>query len=329
MKNIKEFSVWDLIKILVALVLLVIILSRLKFDDLLSLFEKVPLLGLMSYFFVYFLMTMAKAFQYYVLIDRRIPYFRMLYIMVINITLSNFVATSAGITSYLTMLKLEDGIKMTRTATIFIITKITDILFIGLFLGVSSWMLWTNIVELRVVTIALVAGISLLIITFLATVLFRKSFVRIVESVLKAFHIENISMVQRGVGILWALAEQEQMVVLQTMFRAFYLSGLYFSLALVLSVMTYELFAVSIDIWSIFFVSCFLQLISLVPISVFGGLGVNEISLAYLYGFFGLSQNEIPVLVIGIRVLGYVMGVVNLWYLPVYMSYIRYKNRTV
>jgi uncharacterized protein (TIRG00374 family) len=326
MPKTQRFNAWGLVKILLAISLFVLIISGVNLSDLTNLFRNVSPVWLIASFVVYFLMSMTKALQYYVLIGGRVTYPRMLYIVTVQNIVSNFIANSAGIASYLATLKVEDGIKFSRAAIVFVLTKAMDIFFIGLFLGVSSVILWSQIQDLQPVIILLLLGISLLVFSVIATLLFRKSFVSLVELVLRAFRVLKFPFIQRGMESLKALAEQEHKAVLQMVLQAFCLSFLYFFLVLVLSFITYRLFSIPFGMWVIIFVSCLLQLISLVPISVFGGLGVNEISLVYLYGFFGLPPTVIPAIAIGIRILSYLSGISGLWYLPAFAYFTHHQK---
>jgi uncharacterized membrane protein YbhN (UPF0104 family) len=47
------------------------------------------------------------------------------------------------------------------------------------------------------------------------------------------------------------------------------------------------------------------QLISIIPIQVFGGLGVSEVTTMYLYGLFGVTAEVIAPILVGARVLFY------------------------
>jgi uncharacterized protein (TIRG00374 family) len=252
-----------------------------------------------------------------------------LYIVTIQNTVSNFVANSAGIASYLATLKLEDNIKLTRSAIVFIITKVMDVFFIGLFLGISSAIVWTQIRDLQLLIILLLVAIGFLLFLFGAAILLRKPFVRAMESLLRRFRLVQLSFIQRGIESLKALAEQDHKMVLPMVFQAFSLSLLYFTLIMAMSFISYELFSIPLGGWAIVFVSCLLQLISLIPIGIFGGLGVNDISLMYLYSFFGLSQSIVPAIAVGFRILGYLSGVLGLGYLPAFSYFTRYKDQAV
>jgi hypothetical protein len=215
MQKTQSLRIWEWIKILLAIGLIVLIVSQVDLNELIALFRNASPIWLILSFVTYFLMSMTKALQYYVLIGGQITYPRMLYIVTIQNTVSNFVANSAGIASYLATLKLEDNIKLTRSAVIFITTKVMDIFFIGLFLGISSTMVWAQIQDLQLLIILLLAAIGFLLFLFGATVLLRKPFVRVMESLLRGFKLAQISVIQRGIESFKALAEQDHKLVLQ------------------------------------------------------------------------------------------------------------------
>jgi len=64
------------------------------------------------------------------------------------------------------------------------------------------------------------------------------------------------------------------------------------------------------------FVNAWIQLISWLPIQVFGGLGVSETSQVYLYGLFGIPVLQMATVSIGLRVSSYLFNLVSLLYVP-------------
>ena len=64
------------------------------------------------------------------------------------------------------------------------------------------------------------------------------------------------------------------------------------------------------------FPNAFVQLISWVPIRVFGGLGISETSLVYLFGVFGLPAGQMAAMGIGLRLILYGFTLLVLSYLP-------------
>jgi uncharacterized membrane protein YbhN (UPF0104 family) len=66
-----------------------------------------------------------------------------------------------------------------------------------------------------------------------------------------------------------------------------------------------------------------LQLISYLPIQVFGGLGLTETSMLYFYGFFHSPQVELAAILIGMRLLFYLENLLVLIYLPLHSLFSR------
>jgi uncharacterized membrane protein YbhN (UPF0104 family) len=55
----------------------------------------------------------------------------------------------------------------------------------------------------------------------------------------------------------------------------------------------------------------------IIPIQAFGGLGVCDVMSMYLYGLFGINQPEIAAILIGSRIIFYVVYGVMLLYIPI------------
>jgi uncharacterized membrane protein YbhN (UPF0104 family) len=92
---------------------------------------------------------------------------------------------------------------------------------------------------------------------------------------------------------------------------------LYMSLTMVWVYASLLAFSLKIDLMPAIFANSILQLMSYLPIQVFGGLGVTEISSMYLYSLFGLRQSEIIAPLLGVRLEFYLLNGLVLLYLPV------------
>ena len=53
-----------------------------------------------------------------------------------------------------------------------------------------------------------------------------------------------------------------------------------------------------------------------VPVQVFGGLGVTDITTMYLLGLFGINQPQLAATIIGLRIIFYAANLLLLLYLP-------------
>ncbi|MGA7604445.1 MAG: hypothetical protein WCA79_00855, partial [Anaerolineales bacterium] len=76
------------------------------------------------------------------------------------------------------------------------------------------------------------------------------------------------------------------------------------------------------------FVNSWIQLISWLPIQVFGGLGVAETSQVYLYGLFGIPAAQMATVSVGLRVILYLFNLISLLYIPS-QTFFRRKDSSI
>lgn len=313
----------NLIKIIFAILLIGFVLSQTELSQLEALPQKISIFWLVSAFLIFPVMTLIKALQYYMLLEKKATYPDVLNVTIVQNAISNFVATSAGIAYYLTLFKLEQGIQISRTAMAFIITKTGDLISIWLFLLISGLWVWPQIASLHGLVIFLFIGISVLIVIFFITIFLRQSFVSLLTKLFDGIHISRISLVLKGLNILHSIAQQEQNLVLRMVRLGTVYSLIYLSVTMTWIYATLKIFDIQIGIIPVVFVNSLMQLVSFLPIQVFGGLGVNETTIMYLYGSFDLPRAEIAAALIGIRILLYLMSLTTLIYLPLHTLFFR------
>lgn len=316
-------------KIFLAIGLTVAILARVNLKDLGGLLAKIPLGWLVFCGVLYFFSNVAKTLQYMSLLDKKTPFLKTLYIVTIQNTITNFVAASAGIASLIAALKMDEDVKVSKSVMVFLVTKIMDLLFIGLFCGISSLFIWDKISTLQPLAIALLVGIGVLVLAFIAAILFRRSFVRLMDWGIEKTNLSRFAVVQKTADAVRLFTGQEQSILFGMVLRSFGSSFLFFVFTLALRYMGYRLFAIPLGLWEIVFITCIMQVISFIPINVFGGLGINEVSYFYLFSLFGVSQDIIPAFAVGLRILLYLAVLIALLYLPVYLVAGKINSREV
>ena len=124
---------------------------------------------------------------------------------------------------------------------------------------------------------------------------------------------------------LVSFSEMEQELVFRIIFKAFGLSFLYYLITLMWMLVSMKAFQLPADSLSILFVSGILQIFSMIPISVFGGVGITEVTSLYLYSIFGISQADLSVVLIGWRIFYYLTNLLIVLYLPVYAVFLEPK----
>jgi len=292
-----------------------VILSRTSLAEIIALRDRLSWTWLIAGFILFVAMTLVKTLQYWILLGRQTSYRNTLRIVIIQNALTNFVANTAGIASYLAMFQMEENVKVRKSGAVFILTKAGDLLCMGLFLLVSASFIWTRVPVLHqlvtFILVALAAGLTV----FWTAVFLRQTFVGFLRRILQTLRLDRLSLIQRGLFALESLAAQETKTVTQTL-----LTGTSLSFAYMLATMAYgytrvQTFQIPLEFWAIIFIASLMQFVSVIPFQVFGGLGVTELSLVFLYGLFGFVD-EIPAILVGLRVLFYIFNLILLAYVP-------------
>jgi len=272
---------------------------------------------------------MMKAMQYHILSGGQAAYPRVLSIVVVQNAVTNFIATGAGIASYLTMFRMDENVKVTKAAGTFVIAKIGDLIAVWCTLLVSSAILWGQIVTLRVITITMLAIVPLAIGILWIVIVLRQKFLTAIYTLANRTGLGRFSFVQRFLDALQFLAEQEGDMLVGLLRTAVICSLVYMALTMAWSFANLRAYSLAIPISTVIFVSSWMQFISWLPIQVFGGLGVMETSQIYLFSIFGVSVTQMATVSVGIRVILYLSNLFSLLYLPLYKLFQRKETSLV
>jgi uncharacterized membrane protein YbhN (UPF0104 family) len=162
---------------------------------------------------------------------------------------------------------------------------------------------------------------------FLLAVALRGRFVNIIKPILTRTKLTRVSIIERGIDGLQALVEQERGSIYQMTLTAFLLSFIYFLMTFFWSYTQIKMFSVSLGLFPFLFITAILQLVSIIPITILGGLGVVETSSLYLYSIFGVDPVKFAAVLIGMRVMFYLINLAVLLYLPLYGFVENRKNK--
>ncbi len=317
--------IWNLVKILVAVVLVWYVFSQTDLNEFLSLRERISVAYLVATFVLYAILTLLKAFKYQILIQQNTQYLRVLNVVVLQNAISNFFATSVGVASYLAMLKVEENVKVGKSSLVFLIIKIGDLFAVWLVMLVFGMLYWDQISIVRQAFVLAEILIGLGLVGFFGVLFFRSFFVFSFSRWMERLGLMRFSLVRQVVQAVQAFAEMDQKVVARTVFIAFGLSLFYYFFTLAWQVVSMYAFNFHIEVWVIMFVSGILQLFSMLPINIFGGIGITEATAFYLYPLFGADPNELSLILLGWRILYYLTNMFVLVYLPVYAFFIGHR----
>ncbi len=317
----------NLIKIALAIILMGIVLSRTSLDQVLSIKSLLSWPWLRASFGLFILTTLVKTLQYWVLLGGRASYRQTLKIIIIQNALTNFVANTAGIASYLAMFQMEQNVKVRHSGAVFLLIKAGDILSMGFFLLISASFVWTRVRVLQEMVFLILIGCGLGLVAFWSAIFLRQRFVRFMREISQRLRVERFSLVERGLSTLESLAYQDAKTVIRIFLAGSALSFAYMTVTMAFFFSRTQTFQIPLDFWAIIFIASLMQFVSIIPIQVFGGLGVTEVSLAYLYEVFGVMQ-DIPAILVGLRVLFYLFNLVLLAYIPLdtFLSHLTEKK---
>ena len=315
-EKLRKLSLWNIVKFLLAIGLVIFVVKKTDFAQIILLSKRLSWTWLSFRAIFFIILILLKSFQYYSLIGG-VHYKDVLNVVVWQNAISNFISNSAGIASYMTMLKAEQNVKLTRSGFTFVIVKFGDLLTICLYLIFSAIVVWNQIQPLQSLTILLVLGILSGLGIFLITILLRERFVNFVERILAWLKLDRFSLVSRGLEMLRSLAEENQQVIFSLLRTGIFTSLIYMSATMVYAYTIIGIFDLPIGIWSSIYITTLLQLVSFVPIQVLGGLGVSDLTMVYLFGIFGISQAEMSAISLGVRALFYTMNALMLLYIPI------------
>lgn len=315
--------VWNLLKILLAVGLVIFVFSRTNVPDLVSTLKSASVFWLAVSALLYLSLTFLKALQYHILMRNELTYAQVLNVIVWQNAVSNFLLAGAGILTYITTARIEHDVKVSRSVTIFLLTKAGDLTAIWFALLVSSYLVWSQIGALQIPVLFLLITIGIAIACFFLTILFRQRFVSLLDRLLRQMGLSRIKLVEKGLAYLQGLAEITQSKVLY-LFRLLILySFLYLAVTILWVYANLAIFHLQPGLLAVMFVSVLTQLVSYFPVSVFGGLGISETSSLYFWSFFGLPQDVLAPALIGLRLVFYLFNLIPLIYLPVYSVFLK------
>jgi uncharacterized membrane protein YbhN (UPF0104 family) len=299
------------------------ILSKTDVQHLLLTLRNVSVPWLIVSIVAYLVLTALKALQYYFLLGRDVPYPEVLNIVVIQNVISNFLTVSAGIASYMASLRVEHGVKVSRSLILFVLTKIGDLIAIWALVLFSSFLVWKEIDALHLAVIVLLVVMGLAFAVFFLTVIYRQRFIHLVNSVLVWTRLSRMGIVVKGMDVLQSLAEIDFWKIFNVLRITLLISFVYMGVTMGLMYASLMTFNMELSFSAVAFVTVMNQLVSYFPVQVFGGLGVYEMSSLYLFGLFTTSHEVLISALIGTRILIYIRNIVPLLYLPVYTFFIR------
>lgn len=325
LSNRKVGIAWSFFKILFAIALVWYFLSWVNLNELYDLWERVQITYLLATIVLYSALTLFKAYRYQQVLKGKTRYLRILNVTVLQNSISNFLTNSAGLASYLASLHLEENVKVRRSGPTFLIIKIGDLFAVWLFSIVFSFLLWDRVEELHNAILFFLILVGIGFVVFFLALFWKKVFISLANDVMISLRLSKFSLFKQTIDLLDVFMEMPQDAVFYVVCKVFGLSIIYNLITLIWMVVSMNVFQISIDALPVLFVSCILQLFSMIPVSVFGGLGITEVTSLYLYTLLGVPGDELSIILVGWRIFYYITNLLLVLYLPIYALFIEPK----
>jgi uncharacterized protein (TIRG00374 family) len=309
---------FDLFKIALAILLVIVILTNIQLSDLIAVWEQISLPWLFVNILIYFIAVFIIAYRYWILIARVIDFSKTMNAVIVQIVIGNLVSTGVGAVSYVSILRGRYQIRVSSGVVSILLARFCDLVAVAVGLAISSWVLWPQITVLHWL-VGFIISVILGVIIFVTLIfVLRQRLIRLIDNGLSLFHLDRIGLVRRVMDSLTVWAAQDR-----TEIRPFIVPVVISTLLLYVAMYLYaysglRMFAVPVGTWSVVFVFSLLQMLTIVPIQVFGGLGLQDVTNIYLYELLGLSQAQIAPAIIMSRVFFYLANLLLLVYLSLY-----------
>ena len=308
---------WTIAKISLAVVLVGFVFSKTDFQEFSNLLRQISQFWLGIYIVLFLSLTLLKTWQYHVLIGRGVSYTKVLGVIITQNVLTNFLATTAGIASYIAMFRAEHGVKIRSSVAIFVLVKIGDLCALWLGLIISGVLVWQKISAVHYLILVLIIGIGLALLCLLLIVFFRQKSMIYLDLFLSRSGFSKINLIKKVFTNLQALSETGDEQIKRTFIKVLLPSMIYFCFSILWIFAGYRVFNFQPGFGSIFFISTLIQIVSYLPVQVFGGLGVTETSSLYFWSLFAVDQSQLASILIGNRILFYLLNLLPLIYLPI------------
>ncbi len=238
---------------------------------------------------MFFLMTLLKALQYNFMTGRKVGYFRVLGIVVVQNAFSNFVATTAGVASYVALMGTEKDIRFGRATLSFLIVKMADLIAVLILMVFSLIVSWPAPNSIWRVLLVIVHVIISILFVFFRNYHFPGTDRGFGQEVVLWLKIGHWRFVDQIIALLESLSKQNSSRIIKLLGTSIGISLVYMSVTILWGYGRLRTFSFVADFEIVALIVCILQLASWVPVFVFGGLGISELISVYFYSAFGFD----------------------------------------
>ena len=322
-----RLTLLDSVKILIAFGLIIYVFTRFRISELISFGRIISWQWFFGAAVTYFLILFLTGYRYWLIIGRKAPYTEVLSASIIQTVIGNYIATSAGAVSFVSMLRLKNQISIGRGIGSLIVYRLTDLLFLYIFLGVSSIGVWESVTTIHWAVSLILLGLSIGFILLLLNIFFRGFIMQLLLKIQLRLNLDRYQLWKKFIKMLNDLEAQVRTYRLTYLIWYLVLSLFYFLIWFVNVYCNIKIFSIALNGWEVLFILSLSQILFIIPIQVLGGLGINEITFIYLYSLFGIDTKIAALSIISLRVIYYIFTLPALLYILSEILVRRRKNK--
>lgn len=308
-------TIWHGAKVVLAVALVVVVVTKTSAAEMSALLGRLSWPWLLAFLAASYSSFIFLTYRYWLLIERQITFRQALNLVIVQAVVGNLVASVAGMASYVAILRARYDVHVTQSVASLVIARVVDVAVLLAALVLSSAMVWPQVEVIG----WLVAGLALtlagvLVVLGLAFV-YRGRMAELTEHVLRVMRIDRFGVVRRGLEMLRVLAQHDLTHMRPLLGPVTIASVFLLGCSVVSSYCSVQLFHIPIGVPEIIFMVVLVQLMSVVPIHVLGGLGVSDLTVMYIYVLFGVGEAAIAPVIVAARLIFYAMNLLLVLYI--------------
>jgi uncharacterized membrane protein YbhN (UPF0104 family) len=304
-----QSRLWVVAKIALALALVGFVIQQVDLEALGAALQRMDVAWVAPSITLFFVMLGVMAARTWNLIGRRAAFTEMLALTAMQTVVGNLFATSAGAASLVTALRLRHDVSVVQGVSSVVIAKLGDLLVLVAFLALGSAMVWPTITTLHALVLVLIVALTGMLIVVGLVIRYRAASIGAIQEGMLRLGLRRWGVGRKLSEALTTLAQEPQQPPSQMTSTLLLLSLLNGVVGIGFGYSMSRLLGLPLELGPLLFFSALTQLVSWLPIQVFGGLGTYEITGLYVLRLFILETDRIAPYLLSARVLLYVLTI--------------------
>lgn len=280
-----------LISVLVTFLLLGIILSQIRIEDLISTIKNIDITYLILGFFLYILSYLLRGLRFHLLLNKKISINDLFHVVCVHNMVNSILPARSGELSYIYMLKKYHNKSTGEGVATLLVARVLDFITISLLFFISSLFVH-DFPETFSSIIWLVVSFMVLLAIFLIVLLYAgEFFLRFTDAVFIALKLDKNGLVNFFLGKSKEIVDSFQNI--KNSGKMMELCIISFIIWFTLYFMNYTLIKsldINIGFFEVLLASTFVVFMSVLPVQGLGGFGTYEVG--WTIGFVGIGLSK-------------------------------------